>query len=226
MVLVNAIRVDRIIWHATMGNRIDLDTADQIYSITIFYKNMDSRRYNIEDRLNANVDISEIRFFLCDGLRRQDMRLGNVKSLLEAFPGYLYLPDRGGMSPFELACQFAYVDIVQYMVELDENLLNSRDDRGNTPLHWVCRNTTSGSLKLVNCLLKKRMSLVAIPNKNGDLPIHVASDVSNHSTDRVYYPECIEVVWCLLLAYPECLNCMSGNTCGSNGKDIDDKKNR
>ena len=139
--------------------------------------------------------------------------------------------DRDGMSPFELACQFAHVDIVQYMLELDDKLIHYVDEGGDTPLHWACRGErTYFSLDVVNYLLEKQMSLVTVTNKGGDLPIHVASDYMKVSTGSPYHqktskPARVEIVWRLLLAYPDYLNCVGGSTSGSNGKDID-KKNR
>ena len=102
------------------------------------------------------------------------------------------------------------------MVELDEKRIDYVDDRGNTPLHWVCQSgRTFGNLEVVNYLLEKQMSLVTIPNKNGDLPIHVASDnmkkayvPAKSPSWRRYEAERIEIVWRLLLAYPDCLSCV------------------
>ena len=75
------------------------------------------------------------------------------------------------------------------------------------------------------------MSLVTKTNMDGDLPIHLASDKVNWKllqgrrlTDGER-PECIEVVLRLLLAYPECLNCVGGDT-SSNETDMHSKKSR
>ena len=176
-------------------------------------------------------DVLDIKYILCDGLRlRRRTYWGNVdvldincvKSLLEIYPGYLHLHDRDGMNPFELACQFASVDIVQYMLELDDKIVDHVDEWGNTPLHWACQSDrTFCNLEVVNYLLEKQMSLVTIPNKNGDLPIHVAGDNMKKVSASLsrYEAEQIEIVWRLLLAYPDCLSCVGGSTSGSsNGK--------
>lgn len=205
MCLMKAILADRLIWHITIGYRMDINAALHIHT-----------------KIYPKMDILDIRYFLCDELRKRYNTLEKVKALLEAFPGYLHLPDRYGMSPFQLACQNNSLDVVRYMVELDDTLLDRRDEKGDSPLHIACRYMTT--LDVIHYLLQKRMSLVTIPNKTGDLPIHVAGDALEHYTDYAYYPECIEVVWRLLLAYPDCLNCVSGSTSCSNGKDIDDKK--
>ena len=237
--LLKGFEFDRMMWRLTIGRRIDTDTADQIYTMTFFYSNNEYRPYG--------ADVFDIRYFLCNGLRiGMAMELSNVKPLLEAFPGYIHLTDRDGMSPFEIACQFASLDIVQLMVELDDKIIAYVDERGNTPLHWACRRKpcvtprlSHGSyqgLNVVNYLLEKQMSLVTVANKDGDLPIHLASyrmkNPSPHRVGRANWnwkasePERIEIVWRLLLAYPECLNCVGGGTSCSNGKYNDKKKNR
>ena len=218
--LVSAFEKDRVIWRITIGNRTDADGAYRVCAFVLPAAN--KRPYGEDNAL-------EIRYFLCDGLRKRDIKLNSVRILLERFPGYISILDRDGLtSPFQLACQFSSLDVVQYMVELDENLLNSRDDRGNTPLHWVCRNTTSGSLKLVNYLLEKQILLVTLANKDGDLPIHLASDRMNNCYHRWKFRKAqhVEIVWRLLQAYPDCLDCVRGSVSCSNGKDIDKKKNR
>lgn len=209
-----AFEEDRMLWRITIGNRIDIDRAHEIY------------RGHWLDSYRFFVDVLDIRYFLCDGLRRglgPSTKLNTVKALVEMFPAYMSILDRDGLtSPFELACQFASADIVQYMVELDDKLVTLCDERGDSPLHWACRRRAPGSLKVVNYLLEKQMSLVTKTNMGGDLPIHLASDTVKTDGER---PERIEIVLRLLLAYPECLNCVWGDT-SSNETDMHNKKNR
>lgn len=220
LVLIIAFEVDILLWRITFGNRIDIDKTHTIHGITTEY------------RPYGEVDVWDIRYFLCDVLRRDYTELHTVKELLEVHPAYLEILDRDGMSPFEIACQFASADIIQYMLDLDDKVVDYVDDMGNTHLHWACQRRTYDGPKVVSYLLEKRMSLVTVANKNGDLPIHLASDTVNiccYPRRRLADPgqqEWIEIVWRLLLAYPDCLNCVSGSTSGSNGKDIEEKKNR
>jgi len=201
--LVHAIWDDIIIWHFTIGNTINFKTAVRLRRI------IGGKRISMKYRRKPYGDVDllmDTRYYLCDSLRCMNWaKLDLIRDLVETFPGYMSIVDRDGVtSPFQLACQFCRLDIVQCMVELDNNLMDLRDGRGNSPLHWACRNTTSGKHEVVNYLLEKRMSLVAETNMDGDLPIHVASDKVNdcHSTQKEY----IDIVWCLLLAYPESLN--------------------
>ena len=205
---IGAFVTDKLLWHITIGNRISVNRACQLTSVYMPY----------------NVDVLDSRYLLCDGLRSGKISFQSSKALLEIFPGYLYLPDRdGSTSPFQLACQCSSL-AVQYMVQLDENLLNDRDDRGNTPLHWACG---CGCSTVVRYLLGKEMSLVTETNMDGDLPIHLASEELNRCSNksRSEIP-CMEIVWRLLLAYPDCLSCVGERTSCSNGKYNDDKKNR
>ena len=198
--LVMQFEDDKLLWHIniTMGNRI---CVDELYKICKAVKTSRQREMDVLDvrySRRREMDVLDIRYFLCDGLRR-GFKMKTVKTLLQIYPGYINILDRNRIGPFELACKFSSADIVQYMVQLDENLLNNRDEKGNTPLHWVCQRRTSGSLDVLNYLLKKQMSLVTIANKDGDLPIHFASDHMNHWYQTTTKPAIgVEIVWRLL----------------------------
>jgi len=224
--LFKALKEDIVLWRITNGNTIDMVTAYELFTI----QNQDSgvNHDNVYfDVKNAKLNkSSEVRYYLCDELRSLNANLDLVKDLLETFHGYMNIVDRDGLTtPFELACLFCSVDIVQYMVELDDTLLDRRDEKGETPLHWACYNRGFQGLDVVNYILEKRMSLVTVANKNGDLPIHVASisDIFIEEIDPD--PVCIEIVWRLLLAYPECLGCVGGTVINSNETDLHSKKN-
>jgi len=227
-----AFKTDIILWRITIGDRISVDDAHKI--CTAVNKERYPRR--------RKMDVLDIRYFLCDGLRR-GFKMNTIKALLQIYPDYINILDRDeSKTPFELACRFSSSDIVQYMVELDDTLLDHWDEQGNTPLHWACQRRTFGNLKVViiywggldvvNYLLEKQMSLVTVANKDGDLPIHLTSDnikeccvpAKRREEIKRYEAERVAIVWRLLLAYPDCLNCVSGNASGSNGKYIDDKK--
>lgn len=212
--LVMQFEDDKLLWRITMGNRI---SVDDLYKIC--------KAVNKELYPRRSMDVLDIKYFFCDSLRR-GLKLNTVKALLQIYPDYINI-DRDGIGPFELACKFSSADTVQYMVESDDTFLDHRDEQGNSPLHWVCQRRT-GSLNVVNYLLEKRMSLVTLVNKDGDLPIHLASDKLINWYQTTTKPAIgIEIVWRLLLAYPECLSCVGESTNGSNEEDIDDnKKNR
>ena len=175
---IQAFQDDINLWNITVGNGIGEDTAYEIYEIVDRSKPGPPRK----------ADVLDIKYSLCDILKRRYMRpvsaipndarlqLRNVKSLLELYPEYMSILDRDGVTtPFELACHYSSVDVVQYMIELDEKLLESRDEQGNTPLHWACQNTTSGCVDIVQYLLDLDCSLINICDKRGNTPLHRAS---------------------------------------------------
>ena len=102
-----AFQDDVDLWHVTFGYRIDEDTAYDIYETVDI-----SRRPHLGPH---KTDVLDIRYFLCDSLRRRDIIPNRVKDLLEIFPDYMSILDRDGITtPFELACHYSSVDIVQY----------------------------------------------------------------------------------------------------------------
>lgn len=257
--LFMAFEDDRLMWRITIGNRISVYDAHQICKAIKTSRQRETDVLDIRYSRRREMDVLDIRYFLCDGLRR-GFKLNTVKTLLQIYPDYINTLDRDKSSwilrmslplklrgppthPFLIACWSSTVDIVQYIAGLDNKLLDLRQNNpmdfqggllGDSPLHIACRRNNPEGLKVVNCLLEKRMALVTVANKDGDLPIHVASDslklkYTNYSRPRSRgrYPLAeevghVEIVWRLLLAYPDCLNC---TTPGSSGKDVD-KKNR
>jgi len=243
--LFKSLKEDIVLWQTTNGNNIDMDTAYELFTI----KNDSSitTHGNVHYEImsaNLNDHKLDVRYYLCDELRSPNTNLDLVRDLLETFPGYMNILDRGdGLStPFQLACQYCSVDIVKYMVEFDNTLLEYRDGIGDTPLHWACRgigfeviyyrdfSLSFQGLDAVNYILEKRMSLVTVANEDGDLPIHVACDILDTFIGREEMLEtvCTEIVWRLLLAYPDCLNCVGvgGSTViNSNETDLHSKKN-
>jgi len=207
-----------MMWLITLNRKLSVSEAGRIYDIV-----MHNRPANWLDSGQPQQNTLEMQFFFCDALRKVYTKLHTIKELLEAYPRYMYILDRDGVTTsFELALQFANSDIVQYMLELNDDINNYAD---STILHWACHRKYD-SLKLVKYLLEKQMKLVTNTNRKGELPIHVACDTVNNCSLK-YQPEAIEIVWRLLLAYPECLSCVGNSTViDSKGKGIDDKKNR
>lgn len=215
---------DRTLWRITIGRRLSVSEAVDIYDIVMH--NRPANWWQVDGNGQPQRNTLEMRFFFVDVLRRDYTKLHTVKELLDVYPAYLDILDRDGVTtPFELACQFASADIVLYLVGLNMNN-DINNWTGSDKLHWACGRGTAGSLKVVNHILDFYPYLVTEPNKDGDLPIHVASDTVN-TCPLKYQPECTEIVWRLLLAYPECLSCVGGSTViESNEMSIDDKKNK
>ena len=82
--LVSSFEKDRVIWRITIGNRIDADGAYRVCAFVLPAAN--KRPYGDDNAL-------EIRYFLCDGLRKRDIKRNSVRILLERFPGYISILD-------------------------------------------------------------------------------------------------------------------------------------
>jgi len=220
--LMKAFEEDRMLWRITIGRRLSVNEAVRIYDIVM--NNRPDGWWQADGDWLPQCNSLDMRYMMCDALRKDYTKLHTVNELLKVCPAYVCIRDRDGVTtPFELACQFASPDIILFMINKHDGVPNYWD---TTKLHIACRRETPGSLKLVNYILEKRMSLVTNTNKDGDLPIHVACDTVNKCSLE-YQPEAIEIVWRLLLAYPECLSCIGGSTViESNEMSIDDKKNK
>ena len=221
---MKAFEEDWMLWRITIGRRLSVSEATSIYDIVMH--NRPANWWEEGGGGQPQRNTLEMRFFFVDVLRRDYTNLDTVKELLDVYPAYLDILDRDGVTtPFELACQFASADIVLHMLGLT-NDIDINKLTGSEKLHLACGRGTAGSLKVVNHVLDFHPYLVTVPNKDGDLPIHVAGDTVNTCPVK-YQPECTEILWRLLLAYPECLSCVGGSTViESNEMSIDDKKNK
>ena len=221
---MKAFEEDRMLWRITIGRRLSVSEATSIYDIVMH--NRPANWWEEGGGGQPQRNTLEMKHFFVDVLRRDYTNLDTVKELLGVYPAYLDILDRDGVTtPFELACQFASADIVLFLLGLTNNI-DINNLTGSEKLHLACGRGTAGSLKVVNHILDFHPYLVTVPNKDGDLPIHVASDTVN-TCPLKYQPECTEIVWSLLLAYPECLSCVGGSTViESNEMSIDDKKNK
>jgi len=177
------------------------------------------------------LDVDRIQFLLHDALKQ---RLGNnanittygspipwyrfdeeknntkkIMTLFRVFPGIVSTmdtPDDEGDIPFRLACQYASVEVVKHMVGLDNKLLNIRDIKGNTVMHYACQ---GNNYKVVNYLLNRHMILAVTRNFDGDLPVYILCSsellVYKHRlfVEDAPRPQHLETVMRLMLAYPE-----------------------
>jgi len=184
----------------------------------------------------ARLDTDRIQFLLHDTLKE---RLGNnvnntmydspqpawyenefvhtnkIKTLFRVFPSIastMYTADDEGDIPFRLACQYSSVEVVKYMIELDNDLLNIRDSKGNTVMHYACR---GNNYKVINYLLNRHMILAVTRNFDGNLPVYILcsservhkwgirGDPHRLFVEEAPRPQHLETVMKLLLAYPE-----------------------
>jgi len=125
--------------------------------------------------------------------------LGAIKLLEKGNPCALQVIDYQGLFPLHIACEFSTADIVQFLVELNDSCLDHCDSNKNYPLHHACR---EGNFGVVKYLLESRVPSVSERNGNNKLPIHLLCESVLGVVDRES-PEYVEVIWRLILAYPE-----------------------
>ena len=111
---------------------------------------------------------------------------------------------RIGSLPIHLACTYGTrddsADTIQYMLELDPELINAEGRGGYLPIHWAARN---GGTEAIELLLKydPDAALREVNDGTRELPLHLACDYNtNLSSIQVLYD-----------AYPEAIHARDGN---------------
>jgi len=125
--------------------------------------------------------------------------LGTIKELLKAYPKAIRRKDpRRGSFPLHIACFSSTVDVVKYLVELEDRCLDECDHALDYPLHKACYN---GNYEVINYLLDIQSSSVSKRNANDELPIHLFCNSSRVTKDNES-SEYVGTVYRLLLAQP------------------------
>ena len=132
--------------------------------------------------------------------------LGAIKLLVNGNTDAINIPDRSGMLPLNIACQFSTVGVVKYLIQLSPGRLNACDVNNNFPLHHACR---GGNCEVISYLLETPMSSASVSERNVDgmIPIHLFCDCEfvkgRWCECEGETPEYTETIWRLLTAYPE-----------------------
>mmetsp|Transcript_4473 Transcript_4473/g.7966 ORF Transcript_4473/g.7966 Transcript_4473/m.7966 type:complete len:535 (-) Transcript_4473:134-1738(-) len=126
--------------------------------------------------------------------------LGTIYLLLKGNPDAFGMPDKEGVLPLNIACQFAIVDVVKVLVDLHDGCLKICDVNNDFPLHYACR---GGNCDVVKYLLKEPMASISEKNTDGFLPIHLFCDFVKERWCDGKSTQYLETMWRLLMAYPE-----------------------
>jgi ankyrin repeat protein len=86
------------------------------------------------------------------------------------------------------------VEILEYLVERNPELISSRDQDGSLPLHTACRR--GASFAIVQSLANRFKTSVKSVTSEGDLPLFLACEMSETSLDTIFllmklYPELV-----------------------------------
>ena len=112
------------------------------------------------------------------------------KILIDAYPESLRIESSGGMLPIHVACGWGKrddtADTIQYMLELDTELINAETSDEYLPIHLAAMH---GNTHAIDRLLKCDPDAASKEIKDGSrwLPLHFASYDSNFSTIKVLY---------------------------------------
>jgi len=130
-----------------MGGKVSHDAISKLKRMYPRGLDVDRIQFLLHDTLkqrlgnNANITTygSPIPWYRFD---EEKNNTNKIMTLFRVFPGIvstIYTPDDEGDIPFRLACQYASVEVVKHMVGLDNKLLNIRDSKGNTVMHYACQ---------------------------------------------------------------------------------------
>jgi ankyrin repeat protein len=76
------------------------------------------------------------------------------------------------------------VDILEYLVERNPELISSRDQDGALPLHVACRR--GASFSVVQSLVNRYEASVKSVTLQGDLPLFMACEITEPSLDTIF----------------------------------------
>jgi len=109
--------------------------------------------------------------------------------------------DNNGFTPLHIACKHGVpLDILHYLVRIDNHPLTMLDNSGELPLHKACR---GGHLHLIKELIEVHPPSVLVRNNQNELPIFILCKRSGKDEEVRESVEYTETIWKLLLAHPE-----------------------
>ena len=121
------------------------------------------------------------------------------KILIDAYPESSRIESGDGWLPIHVACHYGErddtSDTIQYMLEVDSELINAEDGDGYLPIHYAAEN---GKTKLIELLLKFDPDAASKEINNGTrcLSLHFACGAYNSNLSSIQvlydaYPEAI-----------------------------------
>ncbi|HJD55724.1 MAG TPA: ankyrin repeat domain-containing protein [Rickettsia endosymbiont of Pyrocoelia pectoralis] len=87
-------------------------------------------------------------------------------------------------SVLHVAAYFGYTEIAEILLYLSPNLINTRDENGETPLHHAAKNEKS--YKIIEYILQKNSNLIeATDYKHGRTALHIAAECGCKKTVEI-----------------------------------------
>ena len=121
----------------------------------------------------------------------KNVSIGAIKLMVKVDPSALRVADYQISCPLHIACEFIAVDVVNFLVELNESCLNNCDLSNKFPLHYAYRGGNCGDMKyfLGRCV-------TSVPERNGKnkLPIQLLCEHGEDEEVASGSPENIETI--------------------------------
>jgi hypothetical protein len=111
---------------------------------------------------------------------------------------YIVTPGENDVPPLRAALRLLgtddVVEILEYLVEQNPELLSSRDEDGSLPLHVACRR--GAAFAIVQSLVNHYKASVKSVTPQGDLPLFLACEMPEPSLDTIFilmklYPDLV-----------------------------------
>jgi len=149
----------------------------------------------------ARRTTSEAELPLHHVLEESNASLGTIKLIIKDFPECIHTPNEEGAIPLLVACEYATVDVVKYLVETvgDDDSLEICDADGKFPLHYACAGCNHDVIKYL--LEEGNVSSISERTTTTNmLPFHLLC-----TTEEVKgsWEEFTESLWRVLTAYPD-----------------------
>ena len=126
-----------------------------------------------------------------------DTLVGAIKLMVAANPACIGLADNQGQSLLHIVCQGGNLDVVNYLIGMEQDFLKVPDLRGNLPLHHACMR---GNCDIIPPIIEQSLFGVTVQNSNKKSPIDLLLFESECDRDSIEY---VETVRCLFQVNPE-----------------------
>ena len=116
--------------------------------------------------------------------------------MVVANPASIAIADKQGLTLLHHACQGGNIDIVKYIMGINEDSLKVSDLGENLPLHHAC---FRGNCDLIPLIIEQSSFGVMLQNSTNQIPIEMLLLESQCDRDSIEY---VEAVRCLFRANP------------------------
>ena len=123
-----------------------------------------------------------------------------IKALLEVDPELVRVTDNNGRTALNYACERGRsFKTIAFLLERNSDI-TAVDEKGDLPLHKACQ---TGNVPLIEFLMAKDMTTIAVTNFSNELPVHALLSRSGKDDVVLESTEYTGAIFKLLRAYPD-----------------------